>query len=140
VNGFQFLSEAYAATDPNFDGRVTVPVLWDKEKRRIVNNSEDDICRMFNSAFGKLADEKVDLFPADIEREHSQLSSFIYDNINNGVYKAGFCHTPARIRKGMPLTLCRAGQARTAVDGQPISFRPADCGSGLAAVLHACAL
>ena len=90
VNGFQFLSEAYAATDPNFDGRVTVPVLWDKEKRRIVNNSEDDICRMFNSAFGKLADEKVDLFPAAIEREHAQLSSFIYDNINNGVYKAGF--------------------------------------------------
>jgi putative glutathione S-transferase len=90
VNGFEFLSEAYAATDPNFDGRVTVPVLWDKEKRRIVNNSEDDICRMFNSAFGKLAVEKVDLFPADIEREHSQLSSFIYDSINNGVYKAGF--------------------------------------------------
>ena len=48
VNGFAFLSEAYTATDPNFDGRVTVPVLWDKETQRIVNNSEDDICRMFN--------------------------------------------------------------------------------------------
>src|SRR6202040_2717468 len=51
VNGFAFLSEAYAATDPAFDGRVTVPVLWDKETRRIVNNSEDDICRLFNTAF-----------------------------------------------------------------------------------------
>src|SRR5215469_1208258 len=49
VNGFRFLSQAYAATDPTFDGRVTVPVLWDKETRRIVNNSEDDICRMFNN-------------------------------------------------------------------------------------------
>jgi putative glutathione S-transferase len=48
VNGFKFLQEAYATTDPDFDGRVTVPVLWDKEARRIVNNSEDDICRMFN--------------------------------------------------------------------------------------------
>src|SRR5881396_2425344 len=48
INGFAFLSEAYAATDPAFDGRVTVPVLWDKQTRRIVNNSEDDICRMFN--------------------------------------------------------------------------------------------
>src|SRR4026209_2880423 len=51
VNGFKFLSEAFAATDPNFDGRVTVPVLWDKRARRIVNNSEDDICRMFNDTF-----------------------------------------------------------------------------------------
>src|SRR4030095_493146 len=51
VNGFHFLSEAYVATDPNFDGRVTVPVLWDKQTRRIVSNSEDDICRMFNDAF-----------------------------------------------------------------------------------------
>src|SRR6186713_2257960 len=47
VNGFRFLSEAYAATDPHWNGRVTVPVLWDKQTRRIVNHSEDDICRMF---------------------------------------------------------------------------------------------
>src|SRR5271170_4411977 len=51
INGFAFLSEAYKASDPHFDGRVTVPVLWDKTTRRIVNNSEDDICRMFNDAF-----------------------------------------------------------------------------------------
>src|SRR5688572_7042138 len=51
INGFKFLVEAYRATDPGFDGRVTVPVLWDKETRRIVNNSEDDICRMLNDAF-----------------------------------------------------------------------------------------
>jgi putative glutathione S-transferase len=90
VNGFDFLSEAYSASDPDFDGRVTVPVLWDKQTHRIVNNSEDDICRMFNDAFDSLGNSSVDLFPADIADEHAKLSAFIYDNVNNGVYKAGF--------------------------------------------------
>ena len=90
VNGFAFLSEAYAATDPSFDGRVTVPVLWDKQTRRIVNNSEDDICRMFNDAFAALGRPEADVFPKDIEAEHAELAAFIYDNVNNGVYKAGF--------------------------------------------------
>jgi putative glutathione S-transferase len=91
INGFQYLSEAYEATDPKFDGRVTVPVLWDKETKKIVNNCEDDICPMFNDVFNAVARNKdVDLFPKDIEAEHTKLSDFIHDNINNGVYKAGF--------------------------------------------------
>jgi glutathionyl-hydroquinone reductase len=107
INGFHFLAEAYELTDPNFDGRVTVPVLWDKETRRIVNNCEDDICRMFNDAFRGLAKNQkvagpaaggqplqsprdVDLFPKDIVAEQEKLSDFVYDKINNGVYKAGF--------------------------------------------------
>jgi len=91
VNGFHYLSEAYTATDPNFDQRVTVPVLWDKERKKTVNNCEDDICRMFNNAFGAVArNSVVDLFPKEIEAEHYKLCDFLYDNINNGVYKAGF--------------------------------------------------
>jgi putative glutathione S-transferase len=91
VNGFHFLSEAYVATDPNFDERVTVPVLWDKETKKIVNNCEDDICPMFNSVFDAVARNKdVDLFPKEIKSEHDKLSNFIYDNVNNGVYRAGF--------------------------------------------------
>jgi putative glutathione S-transferase len=91
VNGFKFLSEAYAATDPNFDGRVTVPVLWDKETKKIVNNCEDDICRMFNDAFNAVAQNKdVDLFPKEIAQKQEKLSDFLYDHVNNGVYKAGF--------------------------------------------------
>ena len=91
VNRFRYLSEAYTATDPNFNGRVTVPVLWDKETRKIVNNCEDDICPMFNSAFNEFAANKeVDFFPEDIETEHAKLSDFLYENINNGVYRAGF--------------------------------------------------
>ena len=91
VNGFHFLSEAYTATDPHFDGRVTVPALWDRVSKKIVNNCEDDICRMFNDAFRALAQNKeIDLFPNDIAAEQETLSDFIYDKINNGVYKAGF--------------------------------------------------
>jgi putative glutathione S-transferase len=90
INGFKFLAEAYQATNPGFDGRVTVPVLWDKQNHRIINNSEDDICRMFNDTFRPLAKNSVDLFPKDIEAEHADLSAFIYENINNGVYRAGF--------------------------------------------------
>src|SRR5213075_2455283 len=91
INGFQYLSEAYAATDPNFDGRVTVPVLWDMVTKKIVNNCEDDICRMFNDAFNAIAQNKdVDLFPKEIEAEHTKLADFLYENVNNGVYKAGF--------------------------------------------------
>jgi putative glutathione S-transferase len=91
VSGFRYLSEAYRATDPKFQGRVTVPVLWDKKTKKIVNNCEDDICPMFNSVFNAFAKNKdVDFFPRDIEAEHAKLNDFLYDNINNGVYRAGF--------------------------------------------------
>ena len=104
INGFAFLSEAYRATDPAYDAeRVTVPVLWDKETRRIVNNSEDDICRMFNDVFNAFGNAEVDLFPADIEEEHAKLAAFIYDNVNNGVYKAGFATSQRAYEKA-----CRA--------------------------------
>ena len=91
VNGFRFLSQAYTATDPDYAARVTVPVLWDAKRQRILNNCEDDICRMFNDVFNDLAlNRAVDLFPKEIESDHAELSNFIYDNVNNGVYKAGF--------------------------------------------------
>ena len=91
INGFRFLSEAYKATDPNYNERITVPVLWDKQTKKIVNNSEDDICRMFNDVFNDFAKNKeVDFFPKAIETEHTNLCSFLHDNVNNGVYRAGF--------------------------------------------------
>jgi putative glutathione S-transferase len=91
VNGFRYLSEAYRATDRNFKERVTVPVLWDKQTKKIVNNCEDDICPMFNSVFDEVAQNTdVDFFPKDVELEHAKLSEFLHDNINNGVYRAGF--------------------------------------------------
>lgn len=95
INGFAFLSEAYRLSDPQFDGRVTVPVLWDKTTNRIVNNNEDDICRMFVDAFQTFASGTVDLFPSAQEDEQAALSSFIYEKINNGVYRAGFAEHQA---------------------------------------------
>jgi putative glutathione S-transferase len=103
LNGFQFLSEAYAATDPDFDGRVTVPALWDQERCRIVNNSEDDICRMFNDAFSNFSKGTPDLFASEIKSEQEELSAFIYENVNNGVYKAGFAS-----RQGVYEKACRS--------------------------------
>ena len=99
VNGFAFLSEAYEASDPAFQGRVTVPVLWDKQTRRIVNNSEDDICRMFNDAFAPLGTHRADLFPKEIAAEQEKLSAVVYDRVNNGVYKAGFATSQASYEK-----------------------------------------
>ena len=91
VNGFHYLSQTYTATDPNFKERVTVPALWDKKTKKIVNNCEDDICPMFNRVFNEFAKNKdIDFFPKDIEAEHSKLSDFLYDNVNNRVYRAGF--------------------------------------------------
>jgi putative glutathione S-transferase len=90
VNGFTFLSEAYLATDPNYRGRVTVPVLWDTETKRIVSNSDDDIMRMFNWEFNRLTDTSIDLYPEDLRNEIDELNTYIYENVNNGVYRAGF--------------------------------------------------
>ena len=90
IIGFKFLSEAYLASDPKFRGRWTVPVLWDQETKRIVNNSEDDICRMFNDEFAASGDGTPDLFPAAHANEQAKLSQEIYERVNNGVYRAGF--------------------------------------------------
>lgn len=90
VNGFQFLSEAYTATNPHFQSRVTVPVLWDLETRRIVSNSDDDIMRMFNQAFHQFTESPINLYPKDLRQEIDELNALIYESINNGVYRAGF--------------------------------------------------
>lgn len=90
INGFKFLSEAYLASKPGYRGRYTVPVLWDKKTKTIVNNSEDDLCRMFAGAFAGLGTGDGGLFPKAIEAEQVKLAQFIYENVNNGVYRAGF--------------------------------------------------
>lgn len=90
INGFHFLLEAYTATDPQYRGRVTVPVLWDKETKRIVTNSDDDLMRMFNSEFNRFTQSTIDLYPKDLQGHIEELNTFIYENINDGVYRAGF--------------------------------------------------
>lgn len=90
INGFHFLSEAYRATDPHFRGRVTVPVLWDTVSKCIVSNSDDDLMRIFNSEFNRFTDSQIDLYPERLRPEIDELNRFIYENVNDGVYRAGF--------------------------------------------------
>lgn len=93
VNGATYLHEIYTLADPQVSGRATVPVLWDRKRRTIVNNESADILRMFNSGFGALADNSVDLCPQDLREEIEALNARIYPNLNNGVYRAGFATT-----------------------------------------------
>ncbi|MFZ0387358.1 MAG: glutathione S-transferase C-terminal domain-containing protein [Solirubrobacteraceae bacterium] len=93
LNGFGYLSEAYLAAEPGYEARVTVPVLWDKRRATIVNNESADILRMLSTAFAPLAKHPVELVPERLRGEIEALNKLIYENVNNGVYKAGFATT-----------------------------------------------
>ncbi len=93
VNGATFLHEIYTRADPDFTGRATVPALWDRERRTIVNNESADLLRIMNSGFGALADDSIDLCPADLREGIDAVNAAIYPSLNNGVYRAGFATT-----------------------------------------------
>jgi glutathionyl-hydroquinone reductase len=94
VNGWTYLSEGYLASDPAFDARITVPVLWDTQTQRIVNNESADVIVMLNSAFDAFADNPgLDLYPADLRDEIDAINETVYENVNNGVYRSGFAST-----------------------------------------------
>jgi putative glutathione S-transferase len=91
VNGFTFLSQAYELTEPGFEDRVTVPVLFDTQTNRIVNNESADIARMLN----RWSDHGPDLYPEDLRTAIDEVNDRIYNSVNNGVYRAGFATTQA---------------------------------------------
>jgi putative glutathione S-transferase len=93
VNGKSTLVEIYLIANPHYTGRVSVPVLWDKKQRTIVNNESSEIIRMLNSAFDALTDVRADYYPAALRGEIDAVNELIYPNINNGVYRAGFATT-----------------------------------------------
>jgi len=93
INGFSFLSEAYLATDPAYSSRVTVPALWDTRTKRIVSNSDDDIMRMLECEFDAFTTNDLDLYPARHRVEIDDLNAWIYETLNDGVYRAGFATT-----------------------------------------------
>jgi putative glutathione S-transferase len=95
VNQKTRLSEVYVAADEHYTGRVTVPVLWDKERGTIVNNESSEIIRMLNSAFDALTDVKTDYYPAPLRQEIDRINALVYPDINNGVYRTGFATTQA---------------------------------------------
>ncbi|HEV2677860.1 MAG TPA: glutathione S-transferase family protein [Aliidongia sp.] len=90
LTGSQFLHQVYTTAVPDYTGRVTVPVLWDKQARTIVNNESAEIIRLLNGPLATLGDASFDYYPADLAGEIDTLNARIYDAVNNGVYKAGF--------------------------------------------------
>ena len=90
VNGADYLWQIYVKADPTYTGRVTVPVLWDKQTNTIVNNESRQIIRMFNSEFNAWAKSQVDLYPEQLRAAIEQVQDQIYQPINNGVYRSGF--------------------------------------------------
>lgn len=90
INGFDYLHQLYTLDQADYSGRVTVPVLFDSLSRRIVNNESAEIIEMLNSAFDDYGDPAVDFFPADLRTEIDDLNAEIYEQVNNGVYRAGF--------------------------------------------------
>ena len=90
VNGKGKLSDIYLMADPRYTGRVSVPVLWDKKTKTIVNNESPEIIRMFNSAFDAFTNVRTDYYPATLRAEIDKVNEQTYLNINNGVYRSGF--------------------------------------------------
>jgi putative glutathione S-transferase len=95
VNGFRFLHQAYTATDANYTGKVTVPSLWDKKTRRIINNESSEIIRMMNSEFNAITGGTTDYYPPALCAEIDALNERIYRTVNNGVYRCGFARSQA---------------------------------------------
>ncbi len=93
VNGFAYLSEAYLATDSRYSGNVTVPVLWDRETRQIVNNESSEIIRMLGSAFDAFTDAREDYYPPELRDEIDAVNTRVYTTVNNGVYQCGFARS-----------------------------------------------
>lgn len=90
---FDYAYQIYTKADPDYSGRVTVPILWDKQRETIVSNESAEIIRMFNSAFNTLTGNMDDYYPEALHHEIDAINAFVYDNINNGVYKCGFATT-----------------------------------------------
>ena len=95
VNGKAKLSDVYVLAEPRYTGRVSVPLLWDKRRKMIVNNESSEIIRIFNSAFDAQTNVRTDYYPAALRGEIDRLNEKIYANVNNGVYRAGFATTQA---------------------------------------------
>ena len=103
INHADYLYEIYTAANPDYMGRVTVPILWDKKTNTIVSNESSEIIRMFNSAFDEVGAVAGDFLPADSLVEIDEINAFVYDAINNGVYKAGFATTQDAYEKAVTI-------------------------------------
>ncbi|WP_310619476.1 glutathione S-transferase family protein [Flexibacterium corallicola] len=93
LGGHSFVYQVYTSVVPDYTGRVTVPILWDRKRKTVVSNESSEIIRMLNSAFDHLTGNTLDFYPAELRSEIDEVNDFVYPNINNGVYRAGFATT-----------------------------------------------
>ena len=118
INGFSLLSEAYLKSDPSFDGRVTVAVLWDKKTQRIVNNESSEIIRMLNAEFNAFTESTINYYPVELREEIDEINAFVYTNINNGVYRTGFATTQAAYEKAFTALFATLDNLEERLSGQ----------------------
>jgi len=95
VNGFDYLHQAYTASDPRYTGKVTVPTLWDRKIGRVVNNESSEIIRMLNAEFAGIAGDGIDFYPPPLRADIDRINDLVYRTVNNGVYRCGFARSQA---------------------------------------------
>jgi len=95
VNGFHHMHQVYTLARPDYSGRVTVPVLWDKQRNTIVNNESSEIIRMLNAEFAAFTEDRADYYPERLRGEIDTVNELVYECVNNGVYRCGFATTQA---------------------------------------------
>jgi putative glutathione S-transferase len=100
VNGKQRMGDIYLLADPRYTGRVSVPVLWDTERRTIVSNESPEIIRMLNTAFADLTNDRTDYYPPELRAEIDRVNARVYKDVNIGVYRAGFATSQSAYEEG----------------------------------------
>ena len=116
LNGATYMHEIYTRADPKYTGRATVPVLWDKQRKTIVNNESADIVRMLNAGFGSLASSQFDLYPEALRPDIDALNDRIYPQLNNGVYRAGFATTQIAYEEAFADVFTMLGELEARLD------------------------
>ncbi len=116
--GHHYLYQAYRQARPDYSGIVTVPVLWDKQRRTIVNNESSEIIRMFNQAFDNWGDASVDLYPQSLRAEIDAVNELVYDNINNGVYRVGFARAQGAYEQAFDALFAALDELESLLAGQ----------------------
>jgi putative glutathione S-transferase len=118
INHAHYLYENYLKADPQFDGLVTVPMLWDKQRETIVNNESSEIIRMFNSAFDDYSDRDLDFYPESLREQIDEINEIVYHNVNNGVYRAGFATKQRAYEKAFDELFATLDQLESLLSGQ----------------------
>tara|TARA_B110000014_G_C20093642_1_gene572937 strand:- start:16 stop:1011 length:996 start_codon:yes stop_codon:yes gene_type:complete len=103
VNGFEYLHQAYSSSQNQYTGKVTVPTIWDKKTKQVVNNESSEIIRMLNDSFNSYTDSEKDYYPRQLHAEINSINDIVYNNINNGVYRCGFATSQSAYDKSVKL-------------------------------------